>query len=151
MTWARDRTGGYLCFSFLFSLQLCFCVIFICCIVMGSRRVSIIALSVWRWLASDFFTLGPQKRERAGRRWRNISHFTYSCLYFIFTSAVGCLYLSLYTLFTYLSLFQQLIYKCIPPFILAWPNLSWRDTTVFVKRGRSCATPIRRDDNQQNC
>lgn len=45
--------GGYFCFPF--SFPFIFFVIYICCIVMGFRRFSIIALSVWRWLASGFF------------------------------------------------------------------------------------------------
>src|SRR4051812_39773831 len=118
MTGTRDRTGGSL-FSFLFHFSCVFLVNFICCIVMGFRRVSIIALSVWRYLGFWFFFFSLSGLKRGGGQGDeggtfHISYFRYSCLYFIFTSVVGCLYLSLYTLFTSLSLLQRLNYKCIP-------------------------------------
>ena len=151
----EGQDGRLLLFSFSFSLQFCLFAIFICCIVMGFRRFSIIALSVWRWLAFWLVHSRASKKGEGGERMEG--HFTFHISHilvytFIFTSVLGCLYLSLYTLFTSLSLLPRLIYKCIPQFIIhTYVAEPAGVTQLACYPDCSCATLAKRNDNQQNC
>jgi hypothetical protein len=80
MTWMRTGWAGISFCFFLssFSLHFCFFAIYICCIVMGSRGLaSLHCQSGVGWFFLAFFTLGLQKRERAGGTGKWEGHFTF--------------------------------------------------------------------------
>jgi hypothetical protein len=136
-----DVKGGQADFSFIFHFNLCFFAIVYLLYCYGVRRLSIVALSVWRWVGFWLFLFpswgSKEGKAEGGERRR---HSTSSCLYyFLICFPDACIHLYIPCVY-FLWLPRRLLYQVTIYSIIhsstRLPDNSWSSTRPLtsVKR-----------------